>query len=85
MTLAHFVYIPGILLVGIVIGWVLGARAADIARRDAGERDEAARARAQAKAARERARGGGSVPPPSAQPPQDAAGDPGSSPAAPND
>jgi hypothetical protein len=85
MTLAHFVYIPGILLVGIVIGWVLGARAADLARRDAGERDEAARARVQAKAARERARGGGSAPLPSAQPPQDAARDPGSSPAAPND
>jgi hypothetical protein len=56
MTLAHFVYIPGILLVGIVIGWVLGARAAALARRDASERDDAARARALAKAARERAR-----------------------------
>ena len=25
---AHFLYIPGVLLVGIVIGWVLGSRAA---------------------------------------------------------
>lgn len=25
---AHFLYIPGILLVGIIIGWVLGSRAA---------------------------------------------------------
>lgn len=28
MTLGHFIYIPAILLVGIVIGWILGGRAA---------------------------------------------------------
>ena len=27
-TAAHFLYIPGILLIGIVIGWILGTRAA---------------------------------------------------------
>jgi hypothetical protein len=27
-TAAHFIYIPGILLIGIVIGWILGSRAA---------------------------------------------------------
>jgi hypothetical protein len=27
-TAAHFFYIPGVLLIGIVIGWVLGSRAA---------------------------------------------------------
>ena len=27
-TAAHFLYIPGVLLIGIVIGWVLGTRAA---------------------------------------------------------
>lgn len=27
-TAAHFFYIPGILLLGIVIGWILGSRAA---------------------------------------------------------
>jgi hypothetical protein len=27
-TAAHFLYIPGVLLIGIVIGWILGARAA---------------------------------------------------------
>lgn len=27
-TIAHFIYIPGILLIGISIGFVLGARAA---------------------------------------------------------
>jgi hypothetical protein len=25
---AHFIYIPGILVLGIVIGWILGSRAA---------------------------------------------------------
>lgn len=25
---AHFLYIPGVLLLGIVIGWILGSRAA---------------------------------------------------------
>jgi hypothetical protein len=28
MTAAHFIYIPAILLLGIVIGWILGSRAA---------------------------------------------------------
>jgi hypothetical protein len=28
MTSAHFIFIPGVLLVGIIIGWVLGSRAA---------------------------------------------------------
>jgi hypothetical protein len=27
-TAAHFFYIPGVLLVGVVIGWILGSRAA---------------------------------------------------------
>jgi hypothetical protein len=48
MTLAHFVYIPGLLLIGIVIGYVLGGRAVEAARADAAEKDrrrEARRAR----------------------------------------
>jgi ABC-type dipeptide/oligopeptide/nickel transport system permease subunit len=28
MSAGHFIFIPGVLLVGIVIGWVLGGRAA---------------------------------------------------------
>jgi hypothetical protein len=28
MTAGHFIFIPSVLLVGIVIGWILGARAA---------------------------------------------------------
>jgi hypothetical protein len=27
-TAAHFFYIPGVLLLGIVVGWILGSRAA---------------------------------------------------------
>ncbi len=28
MSAAHFIFIPAVLLVGIVIGWILGGRAA---------------------------------------------------------
>jgi len=28
MTAGHFIFIPAVLLVGVVIGWVMGARAA---------------------------------------------------------
>jgi hypothetical protein len=28
MTAGHFIFIPAVLLVGVVIGWVLGSRAA---------------------------------------------------------
>lgn len=28
MTAAHFIFIPAVLLVGIVIGWIFGSRAA---------------------------------------------------------
>jgi hypothetical protein len=28
MPSTHFIFIPGVLLVGIVIGWILGSRAA---------------------------------------------------------
>jgi hypothetical protein len=43
MTASHFIFIPAVLLVGIVIGWILGsrasadARAAEDARRHARE------------------------------------------------
>jgi hypothetical protein len=41
MTSAHFIFIPVVLFVGIVIGWILGSRAArdafavELKRRDA--------------------------------------------------
>ena len=28
MTSAHFIFIPAVLLIGIVLGWILGSRAA---------------------------------------------------------
>ena len=28
MTAAHFLFIPAVLLLGVIIGWVLGSRAA---------------------------------------------------------
>lgn len=28
MTAGHFIFIPAVLIVGIVIGWILGSRAA---------------------------------------------------------
>jgi len=28
ITAAHFIYIPAVLVVGLVIGWILGSRAA---------------------------------------------------------
>jgi hypothetical protein len=28
MPASHFLFIPGVLLIGIVIGWILGSRAA---------------------------------------------------------
>ena len=28
MTAGHFIFIPSVLIIGIVIGWILGARAA---------------------------------------------------------
>jgi len=49
MTSAHFIYIPAILVLGVVIGWILGSRAAADAfamqaRREA-ERNQRARGR----------------------------------------
>jgi hypothetical protein len=28
MNAGHFIFIPGVLLIGVVIGWILGSRAA---------------------------------------------------------
>jgi hypothetical protein len=51
MTSAHFLYIPGVLLIGIVIGWLLGSRAAADAyamqaRNEAQRRERAAKSAA---------------------------------------
>jgi hypothetical protein len=53
MTAGHFIFIPSVLLIGVVIGWVLGSRAArDAFAAEMRRRDEKA-ARATAKAGRE--------------------------------
>jgi hypothetical protein len=47
MSAAHFIFIPAVLLIGIVIGWVLGSRAAqdafaaELRRRDEREKRNA--------------------------------------------
>jgi hypothetical protein len=60
MTSAHFIYIPSILLLGIVIGWILGSRAAADAyavqaRREQGRRNSQSPTRNSQKDSRDRA------------------------------
>lgn len=45
MPLAHFIYIPGVLLVGIALGYVLGGRAAQSATAEATHKDKRREAR----------------------------------------
>ncbi len=52
MTLGHFLYIPGILCLGILIGYILGGRAAEVAKADReADRQRSAARRARAAAA----------------------------------
>jgi hypothetical protein len=47
ITAAHWIFIPGVLLVGVIIGWVLGSRAAqDAYAAELRRREERARERA---------------------------------------
>ncbi|MEO7272660.1 MAG: hypothetical protein ABIX28_13650 [Vicinamibacterales bacterium] len=47
MTSAHFIFIPSVLLVGIIIGWILGGRAAkDAYAMEIRKREERERKRA---------------------------------------
>ena len=44
MTSSHFIFIPAVLLVGLVIGWILGSRAArDAFAAELRRRDERAK------------------------------------------
>jgi hypothetical protein len=56
MTSAHFIFIPGVLCIGIFIGFLLGTRVAqdrmNLERKRDAEREEARKARAERKAAR---------------------------------
>jgi hypothetical protein len=50
MTAGHFIFIPAVLLIGIVVGWILGSRAArdayaaELRRREAKRAGRAGRA-----------------------------------------
>lgn len=57
MGAGHFIYIPAVLLLGIVIGWVLGSRAARDAFAVELKRREAAAARKTAKPSQASSRG----------------------------
>jgi hypothetical protein len=54
MTSGHFIFIPGVLLIGVVIGFILGSRAARDAF-DMERKREAERARAKAEREAKRA------------------------------
>jgi hypothetical protein len=62
MTLAHFIYIPGVFLLGIVLGYILGGRAAELAKAEADDKTQRRNARLEARRARDRA---AEPPPPS--------------------
>ena len=50
ITAAHWIFIPGVLLVGVIIGWVLGSRAAqDAYAAELRRREERARERTDAR------------------------------------
>ena len=57
MGAGHFIYIPAVLFLGIVIGWILGSRAARDAFAAELKRREAAAARKAAKPAQASSRG----------------------------
>jgi hypothetical protein len=48
VTSGHFIFIPAVLLVGVVIGWILGSRAAkDAYAAELRRREERAKAKSQ--------------------------------------
>jgi hypothetical protein len=55
MTLAHFIYIPGVLIFGIVVGYILGGRAVELAKTEAADKAKRRNARLEARRARDRA------------------------------
>jgi len=59
MTLGHFLYIPGVLCLGLLIGYILGGRAVEVARADR----EADALRQAARRARRDAEAGEGTPP----------------------
>lgn len=71
MPAGHFVYIPAVLLLGLVIGWILGSRAAaDAYAAESRRREE----RAARKRARQTRPGAADPSPPTARRPRAASG-----------
>ena len=58
MTLAHFIYIPGIFSFGILVGYLLRVKLADMAGRDAEVNDRRKAARDARRRARDATRDG---------------------------
>ena len=54
MSLAHFIYIPAVLIFGIVVGYILGGRAAELAKAEGDDKTRRRNARLEARRARER-------------------------------
>ena len=57
MTLGHFIYIPGIFLLGLLIGYILRSKVADAARNEAVEISNRRRAREARRQARVESQG----------------------------
>ncbi len=54
MSLAHFIYIPGVLVFGVVVGYILGGRAVEMAKAEGDDKARRRNARQEARRARER-------------------------------
>jgi hypothetical protein len=55
MTAGHFIFIPAVLLVGLVIGWILGSRAAgDAYAAELRKREDRAAKKAQSSSSKSR-------------------------------
>jgi hypothetical protein len=63
MTSAHFVLIPAVLLIGMVLGWILGSRAAaDAYAADLKRREERAARKSEGRGSKVEDRGPGTEP-----------------------
>ncbi|HEY8143217.1 MAG TPA: hypothetical protein VIG06_11125 [Kofleriaceae bacterium] len=64
MTSGHLIFIPAVLVIGMFVGFLLGTRAAqdriNVELKRQAEREEARKARAERKAARQKGEGGAS-------------------------
>lgn len=64
MSLAHFIYIPALLILGAVVGYILGGRASELAKAETDDKARRRSARQEARRARERGLQSDAPPPP---------------------